>query len=184
MRLFAALPVEAPAAAELAGLLTTLRVAGWPVRWARSEGLHLTVKFFGETEDVRLEAVVDMLAVAARGTGPLACGALELGAFPGWTRPRVLWAGYEGEPALELLVHRVEQGAERLGYALEGRPFRPHVTLGRLREGARLPEAAVGQLEGHRLREGFVSRQLVLYRSEPAPGGAVYTPIRTLDLEA
>ncbi len=183
MRLFAALPVEAPAAAELAGLLTTLRAAGWPVRWSRSEGLHLTVKFFGQTEEARVDAVAALLEAAARGTGALCCGAAELGAFPGWSRPRVLWAGYEGEPALELLVHRVEQGAERAGYAVEGRPFRPHVTLGRLRDGARLPAGAAEQLEGHRLREGFESRRLVLYRSDSAPGGAVYTPIRTFDLE-
>lgn len=183
MRLFAALPVEPPAAAELATLLGTLRASGWPVRWARPEGLHLTMKFFGETDATRVEAIEQMLEVAARGTGPLSCGPVELGAFPGWARARVLWAGYEGESALELLVHRVEQGAERLGFPVEGRPFRPHVTLGRLRDGARLPDAALERLEGHRLQDGFVARRLVLYRSDTAPGGAIYAPIRTFDLE-
>jgi len=183
MRLFAALPVEPPADGELAELLVALGAAGWPVRWARAEGLHITLKFFGETDASRVEAVGEMLVTAARGTGALPCGARDLGAFPGWTRAKVLWAGYEGAPALELLMHRVEQGAERLGYAVEGRPFRPHVTLGRLREGARLPDAAVDRLAAHQLRESFVARRVVLYQSDAAPGGAVYTPIRTLDLE-
>ncbi len=57
MRLFAALPVEPPADGELAQLLVALGAAGWPVRWARAEGLHIPLKFFGETERNLREAL-------------------------------------------------------------------------------------------------------------------------------
>ena len=57
MRLFAALPVEPPADGELAELLVALGAAGWPVRWARAEGLHIPLKFFGETDASRVEGV-------------------------------------------------------------------------------------------------------------------------------
>jgi 2'-5' RNA ligase len=57
-----------------------------------------------------------------------------VGAFPNFRRPRVVWMGVEAEPRLELLHHDVEVAAADAGYEVEGRPFRPHVTLARVRE--------------------------------------------------
>jgi 2'-5' RNA ligase len=55
-----------------------------------------------------------------------------LGAFPNFRRARIVWMGVEHEPRLELLHHDVELACERLGFELEGRPFRPHLTLARV----------------------------------------------------
>lgn len=60
----------------------------------------------------------------------------EVGAFPALARPRVVWLGVEPTPRLELLHHEVESACAALGFEVEGRPFRPHVTLGRVRPGA------------------------------------------------
>ena len=84
---------------------------------------------------------------------------------------------------LELLVHRVERACAGLGFPVEGRPFRPHVTLGRVREGRRLPEPAVRAIEGAELpAASFMAERVVLYESLPGPGGSRYEERATFPL--
>lgn len=184
MRLFIALPVQGAALEELSRLVERCAATDWPVRWARPDGLHVTLKFLGEVGPERVAPIAEMLGAAVARTGPLPCHPGEIGGFPDLGRARVLWAGYEGEPALELLAHRVEDGAQRLGFAVEGRPFRVHVTLGRLRDGKRLSPEALGRLEAMTLRESFVADRVVLYRSHPGPGGSRYESLESFTLES
>ena len=55
------------------------------------------------------------------------------GAFPNFRKPRVVWAGVDPDPRLELLQHDLEARCAALGYEVEGRPFRPHLTLARVK---------------------------------------------------
>jgi 2'-5' RNA ligase len=184
MRLFAAVPVPDPAREQILKLLGRLREGGWPVRWVHDEGLHMTIKFFGEVASERLDVIGEALRFATDGAGPLPLRLGELGAFPSRSRPRVLWVGIEGPPTLELLQDRIERGCEALGFPPEGAPFQPHVTLGRVREGQRLPP---GGLEDHAdgfERVAFVAGELVLYESVLTTGGPRYEARLTLDLGA
>lgn len=182
MRLFAGMPIPDPAREQILGLLGRLREGGWPVRWVNDEGLHMTLKFFGEVGSERLDVIAEALRFAAAGAGPLALGLGELGAFPSRARPRILWVGIEGPPALELLQDRIERGCEAIGFPPEGTPFQPHVTLGRVREGQRLP---VGGLDDHgdRIEQApFVAQELVLYESVLTTAGPRYESRLTIDL--
>ena len=181
MRLFAAVPVSEPAREQILKLLGKLREAGWPVRWVHDEGLHMSLKFFGEVAPERLDVIAEALRFAAHGADALALELGELGAFPSRNRPRVLWVGVQAPAALELLQDRIERGCEAIGFPPEGAPFQPHITLGRLREGQRLPP---GGLDDH--AEGFeqvtfVAQQLVLYESVLTTGGPRYESRLTLD---
>lgn len=182
MRLFAGIPVAGAAEIELTGVLARLRDSGWPVKWVRSEGLHVTVKFLGETEDGRVPALGESLAQAAKGTGTLHFNSTGLGAFPSLGRPRILWAGFEAEAALELMVDRVERRCADLGFSPDGHPHRPHVTLGRVRDGGRLPADASAQLEREHLEGNFTADRLVLYRSHPGAGGSRFEALLTFSL--
>lgn len=182
MRLFAALPVSGDAERELVALLSRYRRSAWPVKWVRDEGLHVTVRFLGEVADAGVPGVAEALRAAVEGTPSLPFSPVEFGAFPSLSRARVLWAGYESEPALELLVHRVEQGVTRLGFPGEAKTFRPHVTLGRIREGARLPREGFGALAGEPLTAGFVAERLVLYESRSGAGGSRYLEVDSFAL--
>ena len=71
MRLFAALPIPEPARRGIVPLLERLRDGDWPVRWVHDEGLHLTLKFFGEVAPDRLDVIAEALRFAGPGTGPL-----------------------------------------------------------------------------------------------------------------
>ena len=183
MRLFVAIPVEGEVAEVLGGLLQRWQPIGWPVKWARPEGLHLTLKFLGSVESERYSGLLQGLAGAVRGTPALSFSLTELGAFPGLVRARILWAGLESEAALELMVHRIEQACAGLGFPLEGRPYRPHVTLGRVREGGRLPSRAIEQIEQEPVpRATFLANAVVLYQSLTGAGGSRYEVRATFPL--
>jgi 2'-5' RNA ligase len=66
-------------------------------------------------------------------TLPFGVGAHGTGAFPNLDRPRVVWVGLTGE-GLVRLAERVEAAVVRLGFAPEGRPYSPHLTIGRVRD--------------------------------------------------
>lgn len=182
MRLFAAVPIPEPARGEIARLLARLREPGWPLRLVHDHGLHLTMKFFGEVPPGRLEVIEEAVRAAVPGTGTLSLSLAEIGAFPGFRRPRIIWVGLEAPPALELLQDRLERRAEAIGFPPEGVPFRPHVTLARVREGHRLPPGALESLDGQYEPVSFLASELVLYESVMERGGPRYQPRLALDL--
>ena len=181
MRLFAAVPVTEPARHQILSLLAKLRETGWPVRWVHDEGLHMTLKFFGEVAPERLDVIAEALHFAANGADALTLELGDLGAFPSRNRPRVLWVGVQAPAGLEVLQDRMERGCEAIGFPPEGAPFQPHITLGRVREGQRLPTTG---LEDHAEvfeRVSFVARQLVLYESMLTTTGPRYESRLTID---
>jgi RNA 2',3'-cyclic 3'-phosphodiesterase len=182
MRLFAALPIAEPARGEIAKLLTRLRELAWPLRLVHDHGLHLTMKFFGEVPPGRLEVIEEAVRGAVPGTGALPLQLGAIGAFPDPRKPRIVWLGLESPPALELLQDRLERRVEAIGFPPEAKPFRPHVTLARVREGHRLPSGALESLEGGYEPVGFVASELVLYESVIQRGGPRYESRLTLEL--
>lgn len=181
MRLFVGLPVVDDARQEVVALLGRLRASAWPVRWVHDEGVHLTLKFFGEVVPERLEVIAEAVRFAGVDTPALPLRLADLGAFPSLARPRVLWLGVDAPPALELLHDRLERGGEDIGFPVEGTAFRPHVTLGRVREGHRLP-AGLDEFGGAYQRSHFLATQLVLYESVLTTQGPRYEPKLTLEL--
>ncbi len=184
MRLFVALPLPAAARDEIAALLTRMKGCDWPVRWVQNEGLHLTLKFYGEVAPERLDVIEESVRFAAAGTGPLPLRIDALGAFPSVRHPRVLWVGLDAPPALELLQDRLERGGESIGFPPEGAPFRPHVTLGRVREGHRLPPRALEEMDGTYERVAFLAEEVVLYESLLSREGPRYERRATVPLSA
>jgi 2'-5' RNA ligase len=184
MRLFAALPIPDPARSEVSGLLQRLRGGDWPVRWVHEDNIHLTLKFFGEVAPDRLEVIAEALQFAVRGTGPLGLSLAEPGVFPSLRRPRVVWLGVAAPPALELLQDRLERRADAIGFSPEGVAYHPHLTLGRVREGHRLPEGALEQLQEGYEPLPFLVEQLVLYESIAGRGAPTYAARVSLELAA
>lgn len=179
MRLFVALNFPTAVRDGLWRAVAPVRALDLPVKWVQPEGLHLTLKFLGDVDDAT-EDVVRAALVRAAGGGPtpraVTLSLQGFGVFPDAGRPRVFWAGIDAESALELLQHRVERELEPLGFPLEGRPFRPHVTLGRAGRDARpgvLAPAATA-LEALAFAETVAVETIDLMRSTLQRGGAVY----------
>ena len=137
MRLFIALNLPPHLREALYAATAPLREAvPREVTWARAEALHLTLKVLGDAEAERVPALAAALGEVAGRHQMAAVRVAGVGAFPQMARPRVLWLGVDPTPRLELLQHDVEAACARLGFDIEGRPFRPHVTLGRVRAAA------------------------------------------------
>ena len=182
MRLFAAVPIPEPGRGQIARLLARLRDLKWPLRLVHDHGVHLTLKFFGEVPPGRLEVIEEVVRGAVVGTGVLPLRLAEIGAFPDPRRPRIIWVGLEAPPALELLQDRLERRAEAIGFPPEGTPFRPHVTLARVREGQRLPAGALESLADEYEPAAFLASELILYESVLGRGGLRYEPRLTMEL--
>lgn len=177
MRLFAAVPLPEVPLAQAGEILAAFRDTPWPVRWVRPEGLHITLKFFGEVVPERFETIAEMIGFAVSGVPRLTLSLSGAGVFPDLQRPRVVRLELGGNSAgLELLQDRLEQGGLRIGFPPEGRPFQPHITLGRVKEGQRLPRGAAGALAGVVATPDFEVDRVVLYESLQTPFGPTYDP--------
>lgn len=179
MRLFVAINLPADVRAGLLAAIEPLRDAAPRLSWARDEQLHLTIKFLGEQpETLATELESRLAATAARNGAPL----LRLGgvgAFPNFSAPRVVWLGVAPEPRLELIHHEVELACAELGLPVDGRPFRPHITLARVRDTQRADRAMLRGLSEAAQRVEFesevIGHSIDLMQSELLRGGARHT---------
>ncbi len=149
LRLFIALPLTSELRRRLEVITESLSEKISGVRWSKTENIHLTLKFLGDIEEKKVSAIKQVLQKVAARHGPFELNVGELGVFPGFRKPRVIWAGVreEGE-SLKLLVQDLEQSLARMGFKREKREYSPHLTLGRVKVTHAPPE----------LREIFSSR--------------------------
>ena len=174
MRLFIGVPLPPTAVAEVTDVLRQLKNRDWPVRWVRDEGIHITIKFFGEVTTDRVDTIAEMLDFATDGMAPIMLTPGAAGVFPMPSHPRVIRLDMDAGPDLELMQDRIERAAEQLGFGPEGRPFHPHVTLGRVREGHRLPADWERVLDQVQPGTPFLADRIVLFESELKPDGPTY----------
>jgi RNA 2',3'-cyclic 3'-phosphodiesterase len=176
VRLFAALELPRPAVDALVAFAST---AADPDVWrrVREESLHVTLAFMGARDPEAVEPAAAALRAAA---GPAPRLALEGALLLPPRRPRVLGAAL-GDPGgtLGALQARVSGGLAAAGlYTPEARPFRPHVTVARLRAGARAPREVAAAPPPLR----FTATLLTLFASRLHPSGARYEPLARVEL--
>ena len=156
-----------------------LEASGAPrLRWTRPEGIHLTLKFLGETPAARLPEVESAIGQAVVSPPDISLGLGEVGMFTSGRRVRVVWAGLSGDTeALARLADKIDVACAPLGYGRGMRPFAPHLTLARVPEGASLDRDVLsGHLHSLKLDDAppFNVQQVSLMRSHLGPGGARY----------
>ena len=185
VRVFVALDLPASAKDALRQTVAELR-ADLPggVRWVDPAGIHLTLKFLG---DVDAGIVGDLLGAMGNAAGDLEQASLRLslsglGVFPNAREPRVLWAGVDGDMGvLGTLQQSVDEAIAALGFPRERRPFRPHLTLGRVRDQtAPADRREIGlamQRASLHAQESWPAREVHLIRSTLTPQGAIYSSI-------
>jgi 2'-5' RNA ligase len=184
MRLFLAIPIDKQILSTLAGAVDKLRGSRGPVRWVRPEGMHLTLKFLGDTNEDRVESLVQAVSGTCRNIMPFPISVTGAGAYPNLRRPRVLWAGVvESSGTLKRLVKQVEEEAEKLGWERERREFSPHITIGRVKGNMNIARltTAVKEIKDEHWGDQEVG-ELVLYSSKLRPGGAVYEKVHVFKL--
>lgn len=186
MRLFLAINIPPEVRRELAAATAELRASAPDVAWVREPLLHLTLKFLDEQPEERVDELQNAIVPVAGRHRELVMSLGGIGAFPNFRRARIVWIGVQQDPRLELLHHDIEVACEGLGFELDGRPFRPHVTLGRIKHA--LPEPRLRELSRAArktdYRSDFIVRSIDLMQSTLQAGGPAYTTLVTAALRS
>ncbi len=179
MRLFVALDLNESVRAAISAFCEKLRRALPAARWARPEGIHVTLKFIGEVNEDRAAPIQAALGKIHSGA-PVEITFRGTGFFPNEHRPRVFWAGMDASPNLAQIASEIEAQLEPLGIAREAREFRPHLTLARFDEirGIEMLHAALRE-SGSQEFGAVKTSEMVLYESKLGRGGARYTRLAT-----
>src|SRR6185503_12483336 len=126
MRLFIALDIPAQIRGRLTEYMDRARLLAPEARWARVEGLHVTLKFIGHVDDVAVEKIKAALKpIKAK---PFEVKFAGVGFFPNPNAARVFWAGVEGGNQLPHLASSIDAALEKLGFPRETKPYHPHLT--------------------------------------------------------
>lgn len=182
LRTFVALPLPDEFRAAVAETAAALRAAlgERDVRWVQPEGFHLTLAFLGDTAPAQVVQVCDGLEQVARTNRPVPLRLDQLGVFPHARRPRVFWVGvHDDSGALHALQQAVAAMLTPLGWAPDRRPFTGHLTLGRVRDGARVAPPPDGVPVA---QADATIASVFLYRSELRRDGARYTVLHRAEL--
>jgi 2'-5' RNA ligase len=161
-----------------------LRSTRADVRWVNPEKIHLTLKFFGNIEESRIDPIFKSIEEPIRNTPPYSIEVKGVGAFPQLRNPRVIWMGLvDGKEILTSFQKQIETQLEKMGFQPEDRPFHPHLTLGRMKS-SRGKEELVGRMEKHREEEfgDFQVERVILFKSDLTPSGPIYTLLKELKL--
>lgn len=187
-RLFIAIPLPERVKDALERAQGELRagLAGSGVRWARRAQFHVTLKFLGEVDTNRVDALAGALGRACRGAGDLPLRARSLGVFPSHRRPRVIWVGVDdGRGQLQRLQRAVEAAAADFTSEGPDGTFTGHVTLARCKTIAPSQVAwlaARAAVMENRPFGAWTADTVELVRSEPGPDGSRYTTLSVIPL--
>jgi len=150
------------------------------VKWVDPNSIHITLKFLGSVPASAVPDIAKVIDGLPKLAAPLSFQVQELGVFPNWKRPQVVWVGIGGDTSrLAGIQRELENSLAPLGFPPEARAFRPHLTLGRVRERARAAERqALGSwLASVSVEPGppFQVNGLSLMKSQLTPTGPLYT---------
>jgi len=164
------------------------------ISWVRPASIHLTIKFLGDIDEQIIEPLREALAEVFKDQYAISIPLERLGAFPSLQAPRVLWVGAserweQGDEAKRLAVlHRsVETCCDSLGFASDGRPLSPHLTLARIKSGGREFGQALarsGVLDQPLSLDFLAVESVALMKSELKPTGSVYTKLWDVQLSS
>jgi len=188
VRLFLAINLPIDVRREIVAATGPMRDCAPELGWVDETRLHLTLKFLDDQPPETAAAVRDATSRVATRHRELMMHLGGIGASPNFRRLRVVWMGVEQDPRLELLHNDIEVACEALGFAVEGRPFRPHLTLARVKHP--LPEERVRALtdaaRGVDYGVDVAVQSLDLMQSElgGGPSGSKYSTVASAPLRS
>ena len=149
------------------------------ISWTKPQGQHLTLKFFGDisTEDVK--NICSAVQNRATSEQSLNLKIEKLGVFPGARRPLVIWCGVTDDvEKLSGLQKQLDSDFAGIGFPRENRPFRAHLTIGRIKDPSVLTGISEALTKYNAFAAGeFSCKELILFQSRLTPQGAIYTKL-------
>ncbi len=187
IRAFLAVLLDSSLRAQLAACQRSLQKRLAPhvdcsvrIQWVREDALHLTLKFLGDIAESQVDEIKRVIEPIMERACRLTIEFRRIGVFPDARAPRILWAGPPASAAAAALAQMgeaVDQAVGELGFPTERRPFQPHLTLARVKEGGRSVGQALLRTAALDQAESIGSLEVTavhLMRSELLPVGARY----------
>jgi 2'-5' RNA ligase len=186
VRSFTAVEISSEVRSKTQKLIAALAASSANVKWVEAESLHVTLKFLGNVQMLEVPEVCEAVAEAVADLPPFDVQFCGAGAFPNLERPRTVWVGMtRGTDEMIALHDAIEHRLAELGFRSDGRRFRPHLTIGRVRSSspAEIRELAslLADQQDFIGGSGDVS-EVVVFSSEQARGGPVYEPLSHAEL--
>ena len=183
MRVFFAIPLPASAKPALADIMATLKksIPSDTIRWSMLDNLHVTLQFLNPVQRINLPALIAGAHRALENSKPfeLEYGKLEL--FPAISSPKFISLDMSSVASLTELANTIAVLTSKLGYPLDTRPFRGHITLGRLGH-THVNQSMLEQLVTPAIPPSFIT-DICLYESKPTHQGSHYLPLATFALK-
>ncbi len=184
LRLFIAIDTPPAIKPEIAAIRDRLKTSNADVKWEPDEKLHVTLKFFGETDDRLLPQIVSYSRRVGLASPPLSLKYKGVGCFPNQRTPKVIWVGLEDLTGLlSVLQNEIETVLIPLGFEREEKTFHAHVTLGRVKSNVGL-QGLLRSMESITFEsQPVVIQEISLIKSELRCSGSVYTTLETFPLQ-
>lgn len=162
---------------EILSLQSRLKVHGGHIGWVKPDAIHLTLKFLGDIDEKKIPEIEAATREATKGFDTFYLRILGLGVFPSLKRPRIIWLGVNEEgDSLARLQSKIEDEIARIGPPREEREFKPHLTIGRVKDlhGFKQLMDTIDAERGIDL-DGFNVTEILIMKSELRREGAIYT---------
>ena len=185
MRTFIAIDLDEIIKNELTSFIQKLGKFPVNIRWAHSKGMHLTLKFLGETNENQIHAVKQQLENIAAQWESFSLNIRDTGWFPPGNRyPRVIWVGCQESETLFELQSSIESELKKLGFPMEKRKYHPHLTLGRVRTYKNI-DKIVEELSRHQAKDfgRMKVKKVTFFQSILKPTGAEYSVLSEHELK-
>lgn len=179
MRLFIALELSEEQRRELALFQARFKSNFSGVRWVKPEGMHLTLKFIGETDQARVESISDVMDSVVRSEQPFNTVYSGCGVFPAPGKARILWVGLNrGAEITTEIAERLDSSLSGQGFKKEKQQFKPHLTIGRIRQSleSKLINEFLNSGDDFHTSPALVN-SITLFRSNLTSHGAFYTVV-------
>ena len=176
IRTFIAVEVPYDVKEAAAYIQTELRKFNCRVSWTRTAGMHLTLKFLGDTDTALIGELKEALRETVSDFAQFPMTLKNAGVFGGGN-PKILWLGFEESPDLLALQKKIDERISEFGFPPERKKFHPHLTLGRIKEPYNAREMAKCLIERRIEPISFAVNEVNLFKSELKPAGAVYTSL-------
>lgn len=185
IRIFFAIDLPPFAKEKIGGFIVALKkkAKSNAIRWSKPDNLHITLQFLAEVRSEHLPRLIDSVRTEMKGIATskrITFGSLHV--FPNPYRPRVIVLDITPQEALAELSAIIGQGITKADYAIENRPFKAHLTLGRIKNPQHIDLSFLSQPPAL-IVDPLDVQEVVLFRSEPQPEGSTYTVIETFKRE-
>jgi len=193
VRIFIGIPLSNEAKREVGKLYKALKKKHWKVKWEPVEKVHLTLVFLGDVKcqmsNVKTtyqNSKLNKLQLIKAAVKEV-CGTLQsikvkfkgLGCFPDYEWPRIIWLGLKGDlKSLSALQKKIQENLKKTGLKFDEKPFRPHLTLGRIKRARAKERREIGRQIKKMQKMDFKSEWLIdrvgVYKSKCLPKGSNY----------